>query len=539
MSHQTLHNYVHEAHLNDASRPALYVAGRAWSYEELRNGQRAIGEFLTARGIAGQQTVGVLANKSMLVYQSLLGIMERGNIYVPMAPKFPAARLAQIADQAELKAIIVENASVEKAAELLQQCRSELLVLLPQAKELPESLIPLQRHNFVVGEADAAALRPGGVLFNTRGEHYAYLLFTSGSTGLPKGVPVTHANACACIEAVQKRFPLVASDRVAHFAELTFDISIGEMFLTWKAGACLYAPQMSELMVPSEFVRRHELTVWSSVPTLANNMRAVGALKPGSLPSVRLSLFCGEPLSRELADAWTKAATASTTVNLYGPTEASIFATSYVYDGSSTTNIVPLGVGLDQMQCRVVDETNHDVAADAVGELLLAGPQVVSGYWENPEATARAFQTLSGDRGGRVWYHTGDLVSVSKEWGLLFHGRKDRQIKMRGYRIELMEIESVLKHVTGAEAAAAVPIHQGDGRYEQIIAYCNRINLDEASIKVQCGAHLPDYMVPLRIVGLAALPTNDNGKIDYRALASRAEQDLAAGKALRGRPSPK
>lgn len=526
---QTLHNYVHEAHLKDASRPALYVAGRTWSYEELRRRQRYISEILTVRGIAGQQTVGVLANKGMLVYQSLLGIMESGNIYVPMAPKFPAARLAHIADQAELKAIIVEHTSVGKAAELLRQCRLELLVLLPQTDDLPESLRQLQRHTFIVGPVDAEAA--GGVQFNARGEHYAYLLFTSGSTGVPKGVPVTHANACACIDAVQNRFPLAASDRVAQFAELTFDISIGEMFLTWKAGACLYAPQMSELMVPSEFARRHELTVWSSVPTLANNMRAVGALKPDSLPSVRLSLFCGEPLSRELADAWTKAAPASTTVNLYGPTEASIFATSYVYDGSSTTSIVPLGFGLDQMLCRVINETNQDVAEDAVGELLLGGPQVVSGYWKNPEATARAFETLSGDR---VWYHTGDLVSVSKEWGLLFHGRKDRQIKMRGYRIELMEIESVLKRVTGAEAAAVVPINLGDGRYEQIIAYCNRMNLDEAGIKIQCGTHLPDYMVPRRIVGLAALPTNDNGKIDYRALASRAEQDMAAG-----RPSSK
>lgn len=533
MQDQTLHNYVHESCVRDGSRPAIFVAGRTWSYEELRVAQRNICNTLTAQGISGQRTVGVLATKSMLAYTSLLGIMESGNTYVPMAPKFPVERLVQILAEAALVALVVENASLEKAAELLQQCSAELVVLLPETEVLPDSLSRLKRHRFVVGQSESDVTSAEKVRVSVPVDHNAYLLFTSGSTGRPKGVPVTHANACACIEATSRRFPIFESDRVTQFAELTFDISIGEMFLSWKAGACLYVPQNSELLIPNEFVKRHTLTVWSSVPTLANNARAVGVLKPGSLPSLRLSLFCGEPLAKELAEAWAKAASASEVVNLYGPTEASIFATSYVYDGSSNTNIVPLGVGLDQMECRVVDENNEDVAEGVVGELLLAGPQVVAGYWKSTEATSKAFRLLRGHNGDLVWYHTGDLVSSRSDCGLLYHGRKDRQIKLRGYRVELMEIESVLKDVTGAEVVATVPILLRDGRYEEIVAYCNRLNIDEASVKNQCRVHLPDYMVPRRIIGLEEFPINDNGKIDYRTLAVRAEEDVLAHSRLR------
>jgi non-ribosomal peptide synthetase component F len=312
-------------------------------------------------------------------------------------------------------------------------------------------------------------------------------------------------------------FPIYASDRCTQFAELTFDFSIGEIFLPWAVGACVYAPSYHELILATEFVKRHQLTVWSSVPTLANHARSLGLLGANTLTSLRLSFLCGEALSDQLANCWSAAAPSSEVVNLYGPTEATVFATYYRYDPlvAAPDGVVPLGWPLPGIILKIVPD--EDATADSPGELLLGGPQVAPGYWRDSASTMRAFVRLD-ETSSAVWYRTGDLVRQDPERGLLFHGRRDRQVKVRGYRVELQEVEVALRRIMSDTPVAVVPHRLTNGQCEELIACVSGSCASADDILTACRAQLPRHMVPSRLVVFDAFPLNQNGKVDHLAL---------------------
>lgn len=521
----TLDSYFDESALRHPERPALSVGGRLYSYRELAAVRDTVAGLLSGASLAGER-VGVLCSKDWLAYGGLLGVLSSLNTYVPLNPAFPGDRLLRICEDASIAALLVDRASLAKARTVLRNYSRKLLVLATEEQAVPPELVALQRHELVswgMLKSEPKAERPNSV---AEPGTCAYLLFTSGSTGQPKGVPVSHANACRCIESLLAEFPMSEGDRVAQFAELSFDCSVADMFTCWKSGACLYAPSARDLLFPLSFVNGNELTIWSSVPTLANNIKALGILKELCMPTIRLSFLYGEALPASLAEAWQAATPSGRVVNLYGPTEAAIFATFHVYDRArdGATGVVPIGRPLRGFDVKLVDrdgDSGNERGDAAAGELLLSGPQVVSGYWRNEAATARAFVRLEGYE--RSWYRTGDLVKVDEARGLLFLGRCDQQVKVRGCRVELQEIESVLRRITGSDTVAVVPVRLEHGRIEDLVAYC-RVVEDESAAKQACAMELPTYMVPRRIVQMAALPLNGNGKLDYVALEERARQ---------------
>jgi D-alanine--poly(phosphoribitol) ligase subunit 1 len=279
-----------------------------------------------------------------------------------------------------------------------------------------------------------------------------------------------------------------------------------------------------------EFVNRQQITVWSSVPTLANQLKMLGLLKPATFPSLRLSLFCGEALPSRLAAAWQDAAPSTRILNLYGPTEATVFSTIYVWDSASPPKgrIVPLGKPLRSFSFRILGEDESMSGARVgCGELLLTGAQVVPGYWRDPASTERSFIRLSGDVERRVWYRTGDLVSFDEREGLLFRGRSDDQVKLRGHRILLSEIEAVIRRVTDADMVAVVAVLGDDSLCEDLVVFCNKLGAPADQIKRRCGRYLADYMLPRYIELLDRFPINENGKIDYAELSAQASALLA------------
>jgi amino acid adenylation domain-containing protein len=298
------------------------------------------------------------------------------------------------------------------------------------------------------------------------GNDTAYLLFTSGSTGVPKGVAVSQSNAVAYMEYAAKRFGIHGRDRCSQNFDLTFDLSVHDLFTCWDAGATL-CPYAEQTLTPATLVEEKKLTVWFSVPSVAMFASKLGLLEPGAFPTLRWSLFCGEALSSSLAAAWQAAANNSILENLYGPTEATIAITYYRWDSATSPaecvrGLVPIGWPFDGQQVCAVNEDLAPVPFGESGELCLGGSQVTRGYLNDPEKTAKSFVRLK-HTGDQVWYRTGDLVRQDERGCLFYLGRRDFQVKVNGYRVELQEIDLVLREAARTELAVAIPWPLSDG----------------------------------------------------------------------------
>jgi non-ribosomal peptide synthetase component F len=304
------------------------------------------------------------------------------------------------------------------------------------------------------------------------------------------------------------------------------------MFLAWSSGACLCPVPREVLMSPAKFIRDRALTVWFSVPSVAMMMRRLRMLKPDKLPGLRLSLFCGEPLPASLAQQWQAAAPNSVVENLYGPTEATIAISHYRWDPDrspqqSRNGVTPIGETFPTQRAVIVDEEGLPVSAGQPGELCVTGSQVTTGYINAPEKTASQFVTVPG-QGEAVWYRTGDRVLRDEQGCLHYLGRVDSQVQIRGHRVELQEIEHVLRQATGTELAFAVPSPLSEGGALGVRAVIGEPVTEDQRRRILewCRASLPEYMAPQDVVECQNLPLNANDKIDRQAL-QRVVEDSA------------
>jgi amino acid adenylation domain-containing protein len=420
-------------------------------------------------------------------------------------------------ERAGCDAVIVDSGGMAALGGLLEGLDRELVLVVPDLEDVERHAPKWAPHRVIrVNGFGGDAFEPLPV----ERDDTAYLLFTSGSTGTPKGVAVTHANVSAFLDSVAERYDFIADDRFSQTFSLTFDLSVFDLFAAWQHGACVCCPSEKDLLNPADFIRRSEITVWFSVPSIALFMRRLRALKPRSFPTLRWSLFCGEALSTEVARDWSEAAPNSTVENLYGPTEATIACTAYRWDSGrspeeSELGIVPVGHPLGQMATLVTGDDLREVPAGDAGELLLSGPQVVDGYWHDNEATARAFVSV----GGRSYYRTGDRVRRPAGDGpLRYLGRLDNQIKVLGHRVELGEVEAAVREETGVDAVVAVGWPRSSSGAAGIAAFVADTSVDVAALKGRLARRLPNYMVPREVRLLPDLPLNVNGKWDRAAL---------------------
>jgi D-alanine--poly(phosphoribitol) ligase subunit 1 len=321
------------------------------------------------------------------------------------------------------------------------------------------------------------------------------------------------------LEAVRVRIQPVSADRISQTSELSFDVSVFEMFLAWGSGASVHVVPATQLMSPSRFITDHGLTIWSSVPSIAAFMRGMKTLKPGAFPSLRYSVFCGEALPYPLAEAWQAAAPWSIVENLYGPTEATVGCVSATvgpeFPATPTLNLVPSGLPLPGVEAAVVDESFAFLPVGEVGQLVLAGGQLAEGYYNEPELNRERFPVIDGKR----WYLTGDLTRQDEHGAFHHLGRMDRQIKLMGQRVELEEIEAHLRSVCNSDNVAAVAWPIEDGLVQGVVGFTSGASKPSQELLETLRRRLPSYMVPRRIVQLDELPHTANGKIDRNALA--------------------
>jgi amino acid adenylation domain-containing protein len=508
-------------------RQALQVEGRTLSYRELRDRAARVAATVDRETPSGGPPLAaVFGARSATAFAGVLGALFSGRGYVPLNPRFPLDRTAAMLIRSGARAVIVDEAAAPGLEDLLDRVEEPLLVLLPDGPGAGDLAARFPHHRVRCGHE----LLPAGdwTPRQVDPDATAYLLFTSGSTGTPKGVGVAHRNVLPFLEAVVERYGITRDDRLSQTFDLTFDLSVFDMFVAWQKGACVCCPTLKELIKPGEFIHRSGLTVWFSVPSTGVFMRRLGMLKPGRYPLLRWSLFCGEPLPIEVARAWADAAPESTVENLYGPTEATIACTVYTWDrdrspAESAMGVVPIGRAFGVTRTMVADPQGREVEPGAEGELLLSGPQVTPGYWNDPERTAAAFVVPPGRE--EIHYRTGDRVRrpATDDAPIVYLGRIDHQLKIHGHRVELGEIEAVLREASGVDAVIAVGWPRTASGASGVVAFLGDLGVDVRELRSAAQARLPDYMVPRRFELLAELPLNANGKFDRNALLATLE----------------
>jgi amino acid adenylation domain-containing protein len=518
----SLLHLLHDAVQRFPERRAVAdCAGASLSYAQLdESSARLAGELRVRRG----DRVGLLMPKSVDAVVAAWAIMRAGCAYVPLDVTAPPARAAMIARDCGMAALMAP-AEFSDAVAVLQQAVPTM------------QWIQTDGERRAAGSGPLHPLSPSAV--NVR--DLAYILYTSGSTGVPKGVMVTHGAALGFIEWGMETFNITCDDVLSNHAPFHFDLSTFDLYCAAAAGASVVVLDEETVRFPmksAQIMERERISVWYSVPGALRSMIRIGRLRDRNLSALRVVLFAGEVYPVAELHVLQETLPASVRLcNLYGPTETNV-CTWWEVPPAGTWDYEQPPIGIDCSSCQgvIVDERMQPVADGETGELLVRGATLMSGYWGDRERTDRGFVAnfLQPHLGDRFW-RTGDIVSRDAAGLYRFHGRRDHMVKVRGYRIELGEVESALQRLGQVQDAAVVAIERrgaGGGAGEtELMAFI--VGRDEdraadpaAALHDALAQSLPKYMLPSQLRWIDALPRTSNGKVDRQKLSQ-----LAAGAA--------
>jgi D-alanine--poly(phosphoribitol) ligase subunit 1 len=509
---------LRDAAVRNADRRALWAVGTYFTYRELFDEAARIAVGLKAAGAGPDTRVAILSHRTITAYASVLGCLLTGCPFVPLNTAFPQERNANILGATRPEILIADAKSAAKLEAMVGELSSDCILVLPEAgSALPEGFRTVTADQMPATDFTTLPEPPVGA------DDLAYIMFTSGTTGMPKGVQITHRNVAAYLGGVSEVVPHTADDRILQISELTFDVCIHDMGLGWLNGGEVYSLPENTVLLAPRLMLKYGITSCMMAPSAAAHFLRMGA----NLPALRLSLFCGEGLPAARAKAWLEAAPNSQLFNIYGPTECTVLISAHRFDPveDAALDIVPIGLPFSTQGMAVFDAENRRLPDGDVGEILLSGTQLSPGYLNAPEVNAAKFVEIEGER----WYRTGDLGKYVEGQGFLYLGRLDRQVKIHSYRVGLQEIEGAVRRVTGRDEIAIVPWPKlSEGSYGGSAAFICGPELETAALRKACGALIPSYMVPDRYVFVDELPLNSNGKVDHKVLHARLEEEDAA-----------
>jgi D-alanine--poly(phosphoribitol) ligase subunit 1 len=479
---------------NADSENAFCISDTFYSYAYFKNRIFSIAAEIKKRGIV-HQNIGVFTQNHIDTYASFYAAWITGNAYVPIHHSYPLNRVEDILNQADINfAIGVGNENIKF---------SQLNYI--------DSLSLNYSTDF--GTADFYHHSPDDLM---------YILFTSGSTGKPKGVQICHRNLNAFMEhAYSLEMGLQKGDRYLHMFELSFDLSVVSYVLPLQHYGTIYtvSDQNIKYLEIYRLLEEYKLNYAIIVPSVLAMLRPY--FEDIDLPELRNVALSGEAVPLKLTEEFQQCCPNAQFHNYYGPTECTIFCTSYKIPRNeipSLNGIVSIGKATLNQVSKLIREDGSEAANDEKAELYLGGSQVSVGYVKNAEMNLASFLTIDGVN----FYKTGDLV-IQKNDGLLYYlGRKDQQVKIQGYRIELMEVEHLCKQALKTEAAVvAVKDNRGFDNLVLFVKNDHKLDISSALSEV-----LPKYMTPTRIIELVDFPLNDNGKLDRKTLKLSIENEF-------------
>ncbi|KEQ27657.1 non-ribosomal peptide synthetase [Paenibacillus tyrfis] len=492
---------VHELFEAQAERTperiALAFGELTMTYGELNAQANRLARTLRDHGVAAESVVGVMAERSFAMVIGILAVLKAGGAYLPIDPGFPEERKRFMLEDSGARVLLVPSDEGETA------------------EGLPVPTLAIDEK----AEGDSSNLSRVSAPSDL-----AYILYTSGSTGKPKGVMVEHGSLVNTLAHLQRSFPLEQEDAYLLKTSFTFDVSMSELFGCFFTGGKLVILESGAEKEPAriiETIRRHQVTHMNFAPSMLQSFMDVVESKEAApaLQSLNYVFAAGEALGVHTVQKFYSLGLRASLVNLYGPTEATIYATGFAFTDGEELHRVPIGKPIGNMRSYIVDEHMNLQPVGVDGELCLAGKGLARGYLNQPELTAHKFIDHPFCPGEKL-YRTGDLARWQEDGTIVFRGRIDQQVKLRGFRIELEEIEkTLLQHPSVRSAAVAV--REDSSGLESLVAY---VVTDEEKPDEEWTGHLgrwlPAYMVPTRFMRLEKLPLSTSGKVDRKALPS-------------------
>lgn len=493
--------------------PAILQGTQTWSYQQLITRARTIAHSLLAQGVLPGTVVAITGDRSFGLIAGILGIFLSGGVLLTVDPQLPETRQKLFLDKADAQfAIIVETEPDTLTLDVLNGYAT-----LTVAPDTGQVIAP---NSITASQTPLPELSP---------DHPAYIFFTSGTTGTPKGILGVHKGISHFLHWQRETFNVTPSDRVCQLTSLSFDALLRDIFLPLTSGAVLCLPKDETIVLSSEvfhWLEQEEISILHTVPARVQSWLMeysnLDASNPISLRHLRLVFFSGEPLMDTLISRWRQAfPETGQLINLYGPTETTMVKCYYSVPEPPQPGSQPGGWAIFDTQALILTQTNHLCGIGELGEIVLRTPFRTLGYINAPDENQRRFipNPLREDAQDLIYY-TGDLGRYRPDGALEVLGRNDTQVKIRGVRIELGEIESVL-HQHPTIGAAVVTAHENSSGEKSLVAYLVITTREQPSsqdLRLFLRQQLPDYMLPSRFMFLEAMPLLPNGKVDRRAL---------------------